>query len=1596
MNKLYSVLFGMLAVILFFSHESKAQLSAQFSATPVEGCAPLVVTFNDQSTGNPSKWKWDLGNSTISFLQNPTATYFNPGTYSVKLVVENAGGIDSIIKLQYITIHAAPVVSFTANNTSGCLPLAVQFTNNAVAGSGTISSYLWDFGDGHTSTEANPLHVYTSAGNFNVSLIITNSKGCSRTFYQTNYIRVFAVPQSAFSIENPAGCTAPHTVNFQNQSTGNGPLTYWWDFGDGNSSTLVNPSHTYTANGVYTVSLITTSADGCRDTAVHANAVHVGSLTPSFTVPAVCEGIAAMFSNTSNPAADSVFWDFGDGTTSNIISPVKTYPAAGSYTVKLLGYFGSCKDSVTRIITVTPKPAISFNTNDTAACKAPHTVSFSNNSTGAGSYTWDFGDGNTSNLANPTHTYTTAGSYTVTLIATTANGCTDTLVKNNYINIQLPEATINHLTQRGCAPFSWTFTSTINSVEPIAAYLWDFGDGNTSTAINPTHVFPEGTYDIRLIVTSIGGCKDTAFVRAGIIASTKPEAAFTASPRDVCAFTDVNFTDQTTGTVNEWIWLFGDGGMSGSQHPTHQYQDTGMFTVTLIAGNNGCYDTLVVPHYIHVKPPIANFDITFDCSRPYIRNFVSTSIGADEWSWDFGDGNTSSLPDPVHTYAAPGTYTVQLTVRNLSTGCMHTRAIQVIIADEEAAFSASQTEVCAGSSITFTATQRHPDGIRNYYWDFGDGSGDMGNPVNHTYLLSGYYTVRLIITDAAGCNDTTVLTNYIRVNGPVANFNAAVPGSCMMTVVTFNDLSTTDGIHPITEWAWNYGDGNTSTLFAPPFTHAYAAGGNYAVSLTVKDAAGCTSSITKENHLVISTPVAAFRTIDTLSCPGSGVVFSNQSTGPGLSYHWDFGDGNTATSVTPTHAYAASGTYSVKLRITDQYGCTSEIIKNNYIRIVVPVANFSVSDSAGTCPPLIVQFTNTSVNQASFHWDFGDGTFSSAASPSHFYNEAGVYVARLTITSPGGCIAVKTKTITVKGPRGSFSYNNQTGCAPLTVTFRATTQNRASFVWDFNDGHTITTNDSIVSHTYSVPGIYLPKMILQDVAGCSVPVTGTDTIFVKGIAASFTQNTTVLCDNGSVQFTNNSVSNDMITAYRWDFGDGQSSTEISPSHHYTATGSYVVRLIVTTASGCTDTVTSLQPIKVVRSPSISLTQSANGCIPLRSQFSGNLLNADTSAISWHWNFSDGRTIYTRVIDSMVFANAGTYHFILQATNSSGCKDTATGTVQAFALPNVNAGADAAICLGTGKILTATGASTYAWSPSAGLSCTTCASPVANPATPTQYIVTGTSAQGCVKKDTVMVTINLPFEMQVSKGDTLCAGESATLTASGAASYQWSPSTGLNSTTGPTVKASPSATTQYMVIGSDNVGCFRDTAYFPVKVYPVPTVTAGADISMNVGQTKTIMPAISPDVTQVTWTPSTGLVRTVFPGIEIKPTSTTDYQVTVSNPGGCTATDNIRVLVLCNNANVFIPNTFSPNGNGTNEIFYPRGTGLFSIKSARIFNRWGEMVFEKNNFKANEPGSGWNGTFRGKLLTPDVFIYVFEIICDNNEILVYKGDIALIR
>ena len=1576
-----------------------AQPVANFSATVTSGCAPLVVRFLESSTNKPTAWKWDLGNGTISFLQNPSVTYFNPGQYTIKLIASNATGADTLIKIHYITVNAPPAVQFTSTKTSGCFPLPVQFTDQSTAGTGSISLWQWDFGDGFGSSLQNPSHTYTTAGNYNVTLRVKNSNSCITTLSKTQYIHISSGVKADFSNSTPNNCSLPVIIDFKNLSTGTGVLSYQWLFGDGGLSNQANTSHTYTAYGNYTVKLIVANTNGCTDTITKSNVIMVAKIKASFTMPdTVCIQQGFLITNTSVPAPVANAWSFGDGTFSSVANPVKSYTLAGTYSIKLVAGFGACSDSAFKNVIVIAKSTAAFFAKDTVSCNIPFIVNFTDQSNLATSWSWNFGDSTTSVLQNPSHAYNAPGSFTVQLVVTNASGCTDTIKKVDFIKIQKPLISLINLPDSGCVPFTKSFSSTIQSIDPVIGYLWNLGDGTVSTNATPTHAYATaGVFAISVIITTASGCADTAAIKRGITASIKPVANFSATPRNTCAKTMVNFTDLTTGNVTGWLWQFGDSATSILQNPSHIYNDTGKFTVTLIVNNGGCADTIKFKDYIQINAPIAKFAIGMDCKKPFERVFTDQSVGADVWNWDFGDGITSTLPSPVHVYALTGIYQVGLLVKNNGTGCDYLTKKTLQIVNVKAAFTTSDTIVCKGSTINFTTNLSTAE-VSSFNWNFGDGISitTAKNATTHIYTVAGTYTVRLIITDILGCRDTVTKTLGIRVNGPTAKFAPSVPGSCLNNSVSFNDFSVSDGLHPIQSYTWTYGDGITEILLTGPFQHTYLTAGLYTVKLKVTDTLGCADSFKIPTPLVISRPVANFVTADTITCPGKLVHFINQSTGPSLSYLWQFGDGDTSTISNAVHSYTADGIFSIRLFIKDMYGCTDSISKPQYVKIISPAANFIMSDSLSICPPLIVQFTDLSGNGISKSWDFGDGTSATADNPSHFYNYPGTYIVTLSVTGRGGCVDVKQKPIIIHGPTGTFVYKPLVGCSPVSVDLNASTSEIISIIWDFNDGATLNTTDSSVSHLYTYPGTYVPQIILTDKDGCRVPIRGKDTITVNGVTAVFKFLSKALCDSGSVSFTDSSFSNDVITSYQWAFGDGGVSSDQDPLHVFITDGQYFPKLTVTTQHGCVDSAGAMVPVNIVASPHINIFTTGSGCMPLITTLKGQLTIADTLALNWRWNFGNGDTSALQNPAPQTYKTAGIYNISLSASNSSGCRDSANKSIEVYSIPFVSAGADTFICQRRGTILNATGAVSYNWSPIAGLSCSACASPVATPDSAVNYIVSGVSIHGCKAKDTVNVIVKYPFRIIYGGADTLCKGESQKIFATGASTYVWTPAEGLSNNTVAAPTAQPDTTTNYMVVAKDDKSCFSDTGHVFIKVYPIPLVDAGPDKTINVGQTYDLVPIISSDVTEVLWSPTTGIFRSSYPGITVKPNTTTDYTVRVKNNGGCRAQDRVTLFVVCDGTNVFIPNTFSPNGDGANDVFYPRGSGLFKVKRLRIFNRWGEIVFERADFSANDISAGWNGTFKGAKLNPDVFVYTIEIVCNNNNLLVYKGNIALLQ
>ena len=766
---------------------------AAFSASSASGKSPLTVSFTDQSKGSPTSWKWTFGDGTYSTGKNPTHTYSKAGLYSVTLAVNNAYGSNTLTKTDYIVVSNIlnpPVTSFSTSLISGKAPLAVDFSGK---GTGSPTKWKWVFGDGNTSTEKNPVHIFNKSGLYSVTLTASNEKG-SNALTKTGYIAVSStlnIPVSKFSASSTSG-KVPFTVSFTDQSTGS-PASWKWTFGDGGNSTEKNPVHTYNEAGLYSVKLTVSNANGnnaLTKTGYIAVVSNVLNNTPvsKFSASPVSgkTPLTVSFTDQSTGSPASWKWNFGDGSNSTERNPVHTYNKSGNYTVDLTttNEEGSNKLQKSKYINVVSVngsvvsspgyivPVSAFSATPTVG-SMPLTVSFTDQSKGSPTaWTWNFGDKNTSKEKNPVHTYTKSGRYAVTLTASNANG-SNTLTKSSYIyvsNVLAPPVAGYFVSPAsGSMPLKVIFTD--QSKGSPTAWRWAFGDGNTSEMKNPVHTYSKsGRYTVTLTASNANGSnaltKSSHVVVSSVLAP--PVASFSASPISGKAPLTVGFTDQSTGSPTKWKWVFGDGDNSTEKNPVHTYNKSGLYPVKLTAVNANGSSALTKTDYIAVSgvltAPVANFSASPASGKvPFKVSFTDQSTGSPtSWKWVFGDGNNSTEKNPVHTYNKSGLYSVTLTASNANGDNTLVKTGYIAVSNSlVAAFSASPTSGPVPFNVSFT--DNSTGSPASWKWAFGDGNTSTEkNPV-HTYNKTGGYTVSLTV-DNSESSSTETRSRYIIVS----------------------------------------------------------------------------------------------------------------------------------------------------------------------------------------------------------------------------------------------------------------------------------------------------------------------------------------------------------------------------------------------------------------------------------------------------------------------------------------------------------------------------------------------------------------------------------------------------------------------------------------------------------------------------------------------------------------------------------------------------------------------------------------------------------------------------------------------------------------
>jgi gliding motility-associated-like protein len=1691
-----------------FTHTLSLLPNPVLSFTPVTtGACATQYTFNSTSSissGSIAAYTWNFGDNNSTFLQSPAHNYAGSGTYAVKFkAVTDRGCRDSVT--QNITIYPFPALSFTPP--SNCINTAVQFTNTSTIGVGSIASYTWDLGNNVTSNLVNPTNTYTTNGNYSVTLMATSNQGCTSVL--NGSLGIFPPPVVSFSYSNL--CFGDATAFTNSTTIASGSLVaFSWNFGDGTSSSVASPVKTFTAAGNYAVSFTATSNHNCISTQTQTVTIHPLPI-PSFTAAGVCLNSASSFTNTSTIPAGSLSsytWNFGDGTGTVAASPVHAYSTAAVYNATLTAVSAQgCLASAVTTVQVYPLPNISFS--PPSAC-VNTSINFTNTSQIASgtiaAYLWNFGNGSTTTSVNPVYTYTSPSTYTVQLTATSDRNCQSSSTTSLTI---YPAPSAGFTFSNLCFGSTTTFTNsaTITSGS-IPFYNWSFGDNSSSNLPNPAHSYSaSGSYVVTFTATSNNGC--TGIATATVPVYPLPAVAYSVNA--VCPGAASSFTNATTlagGGSLTYSWIFGDGSNSAQTSPVHTYSATGVYSTSLTAVSaQGCVGSATAAAVVHPAPVVAFSPSSACASTPvsFQNNSGIAGGSISAYSWQFGNGFSSTSVSPVHTYSQSGTYVVSLTATS-DQGCISGGTAGITVFPlASAAFTFAN--LCLGSVTSFTSNTSVPSGSVSYfYWDFGDGTGGSGPSASHTYSQSAAFAVTFSAITNNNCLSTATHTFNIHPL-PQTSFSAA--GVCLNATTGFTNFTSISltGSNSIVSYNWNFGDGSAGSSIQNPL-HTYTAYGSYVPTLTALSNYGCVNTATG-NVSVNPLPVVAFS--PSSACVNTAVQFTNSSyvaTGSIAAWQWNFGDGNTAQSFNPAHTYTTHNIYSVTLTAVSDRSCVTSGTYSLGIHpyptgTVTPLGNKCINDQVVFAPNIIIP-SNMGSGISSYTWNFGDSQFSVVLTPTlpanvpHTYTAYGSFTVYLTALSTENCAATFSAGVNVY-PRPFPAFTTSKFCHQDTTAFldlsTIPSGSISAYNWFFDDG-TATSALKVPVHVYTVPGT---KTVVLTVSSnpepglvCSHSVANTVTIHPLPAPSFAAQG---VCHGVATQFVNTSPSAGVV-GWSWDFeNDGlANSSAFQPAHLYPAPGSYTAVLKAQSTFSCVSTFSSA--VSVYTNPAASFT-ATEVCLGNMTSFSNLSTVGSGNVLNYSWSFAGGGTS-SLPSPNHSFTAAGQHTVSLTATSNLGCSSVMTSTVAVNPLPAMQV-SSSSVCLGQATQFTnlsqiQSGSITrFVWDyESNGWDDSSSAQGISPKTYPGSggfiFRLKGISDKGCTSLSTANVRVYALPQADFHHGR-ICAGDkivfnSTSTSADGAVTdllwdfngdlvpevqgpdpvYTYSlygeypaaltvvSSFGCRNSRSKMVYANPKAVPVFR--SGDNSGCpplcidFESMSYiskgsfsqkwnfgdlspaisgstathcfYPgfydvklelvsdsgcksevtradyVKVFENPV--AGFSLDPPEIDENEPMVSISSTAEHAAFTMYFLSDGTKFTGDAFNhqfsrldgKTKPIIVQV-VKSANGCTDTT-YKVIEIKPAFAIYFPNVFTPNEDGRNDSFFPKGIGILKF-AMQIYDRWGHEVFSCEDF-----GVHWDGRSKGSAgpIKQDVYTYkaqVVDIFQQNHE---YIGHVSLIR
>lgn len=1173
---------------------------------------------------------WDFSNGHTSTLFNPPCqTFPAAGPHTISLTATNKCGASTITK--DILVQSPPAAIAEPDITKGCVPFPVIFTNKSTDSTNLGYTWSvnpgtgWSFINGTNINSKNPEFQFTLAGTYTVTLTVNNKCGDNSTSFTINAMDVPSVAIPTL----PDNCF-PYTYTGNASYANNGSVItsyLWsvnpasgWSFAAGSNSASQNPSILFSAAGSYQVTVKAINECGSGDRT--SNKFEIS--TP---VPVIVGKDTSVCVNSGNFQLAGIpsggIWSGSNITAAGLFSPV----SSGDYTLTYSRGTGNCLRQDQLIVKVLQNPAVNAG-SDFPVCVNKGVQTLTGNPVGG---TWTgtgITDGTlgtfdplntgigtfplTYTYADPISKCFNSDEVLITVLPFPTVFAEDVTLCNQPIAEQLtatpaggiwsgPNVTPGGMfTPNGLGDFAITYSYADNNscsgshqmiVTVIKPDTTVSAGMDVSICTNDTkmligsptggvwsgaNISQEGYFDPELpgnyrLIYSLGNgsCfrSDTMFVTV----RPSPKAEFLSN--NVCLGKTTAFQDQSQGggvNIFSWLWKFGDNTISPSQSPLHDYLAAGLYSANLVVENeSGCTDSIVKPVEVF-ELPLVHFNFNIPACTNVPVNFSNSSTNAQIYLWEFGDGNTSALFEPAHTYSNEDSYKVKLTATSGS-GCVYADSLQINITGPpvQPHFQLTAKEGCSPLTTKISIDTSQYNANSSYYWDFGNGltSNSLNFPDSLVYTgsLTGDSLIHIRFASYNYCDSIVYSDSILVHNKPLSRFDMLHTWDCTPVEVQFQNVSTgfPDSLY------WNFGDGTTSTEFKP--IHTFTTGANstvYSISLIAHNGCG-TDTLAQDLLVKPKTVHAAFTVGNFKGCEGEAFCFHNYSTDASIlgisNLSWDFGDGQGSSTENPCHVFTHAGTYIVTLNVDNGCGYdeTFDTIQIN------PVPAIMISSNNEACVGETMPFNYSSdVELGGVNWYFGDGDSSVLANPNHAFSASGNYEVILSGESAYKfpvCIGTTRKLISIKPKPDAYILPDTSGCAPLQVTFRGDPV--SSHLWDFGDNSTFT-SDPI--HIFESPGLFNVKLISENTYNCK----DSDSIEIRVFPSpqsQFSYTTT----GGYPEYLTFVNSSSGATECFWDFGNGQvvSSCDVNGPIEYSTNNNYAITLLTRNQFGCTDTST---------------------------------------------------------------------------------------------------------------------------------------------------------------------------------------------------------------------------------------------------------------------------------------------------------------------------------------------------------------------------------------------------------------------------------------